>query len=445
VVIFALLSAIVFGMAAMALDLGVAQADRRDLQSDADAASLAGARSLSATTNQPDTGNYVALQYAAKNTGQSMPSGCSVAGTTYTCPAGKYTLGTYAVTLTDTGTTTLDVAITDTRPTLFAAVIGFAVQVTGTSARAIQPGALNTPAIYALVGLTGDVITKGGGTSNPSGDVTGLAYAAGNFGANNGSHPVNLPSTVSGPTGTACSPAVPTHVDVGGAGDSGSFTVGGVSQGSLHTGTSAPSGFTGLAPTTTGATFANGASAAKDSLGHWNPGTYNGWYPSNGSLNPGVYVIKNVTSGIALDNLSNVIAGSGAGTSNTTGAVAFVVDSSDNGSSMNFSGSTLNGLDDLTSSTGTTGTTVDPQGTHNFVVYGSGFTGDTDIGGSTLSGIVYLPAAPGESGGGADWTIDGSLWVASFAISGGGNGTQQINWVCGLGAISWSSQGGLAR
>jgi Flp pilus assembly protein TadG len=431
-VVLALVGTVVFGFAALALDQGVGMSDRRDLQAIADSAALAGARSLASGT---DAAHQVAIQYAARNLGlsPSSVSGCTGSGSGQ-CPAGAHTSGTYTFTLAD-GSASLDLSIQHTRRTLVAGVLGITTAVTGTGARAARPGPLTLSANYALVGLGGTVQVNGGGTGSPSGDVTGAVYALGNFGANNGPHAVALPSGLTNYDGTACSPSGGNHVDVGGASNTDNYTLGGVSGAGLRTGIGAPTGFPGFTPTTTGPTYAANAPAAVDASGQWKPGTYDGWYP-NGSthakLDPGVYVIKNVTGGISLHNLTNAIA-TAQGTEDASGGVAFVLDSSDNGSALTFSNSTLNGLDDLS---GGTRTPADPQGTHNFVVYASGFTGDTDFGGATLSGIVYLPNSNSGSHGNSSWSLTGSVWMSTFTLNGGGNGTQTFQWVCGLGAIS---------
>jgi len=439
-VVMALVGLAMFGFGAIALDQSVGMADRRDLQSVVDDASLAGARSSSSGTA---TEHWISMEYLAKSLNFSMASvtgqGCT---STTTCPAATYTVGNYTFTIADSGKG-LDVSVQHTRRTLIAGVLGFNTAVAGTAARAQPTGPSITPATYAMVGLGGDVQVNGGGvTGDPSGNVGGSVYAYGNFGANNGPHAVQLPhNTTDGATGGTCSPASATHVDVGGGTDSDNYTITG--GGTQNDNVAKPSGFVGIAPTTTGPTFSNGAAAAQDSSGNWKPGTYNGWYPTSGKLNPGVYVIKNVTNGIALHDLQNLTPSTPApGTIDSTGAVAFVLDSSDNGSALSFSNSNLNGLDDLTG----TGTNPDPQGTHNFVVYGSGFTGSTDFGDATLSGIVYLPNSDGQSSGNSSYTIYGSTWVNTYTLNGGGNGTQQFKWVCGLSAIVVNTGGsGLVR
>ncbi|HXA27128.1 MAG TPA: hypothetical protein VN193_00115 [Candidatus Angelobacter sp.] len=439
-VVMALTGLAMFGFGAIALDQSVGMADRRDLQAVVDDASLAGARSSSSGTA---TEHWVAMEYLAKSLNFAITSvsgqGCTSATA---CPAATYTVGNYTFTIGDTGKG-LDVSVQHSRRTLLAGVLGFNTAVAGTGARAQPTGPSISPANYAMVGLGGNLQVNGGGvTGDPSGNVGGAVYAYGNFGANNGPHSVQLPTDlVDGATGSNCSPATATHVDVGGATNTDNYNING--GGALNTNVAKPTGFAGIAPTTTGATYSNGSASAQDGSGNWKPGTYNGWYPTNGKLNGGVYVIKNVTTGIDLHDLQNLTPATPApGTVDSSGAVAFVVDSSDNGSALTFTNSNLNGLDDLTG----TGTTPDPQGTHNFVVYGAGFTGSTDFGSATLSGIVYLPNSDGGSKGNSSYTIYGSTWVNSYTLNGGGNGTQQFKWVCGLSAVVVNTGGsGLVR
>jgi len=437
-VVLALVGLTMFGFGAVALDQSIGQSDRRDLQAVVDDAALAGARSTSSGTT---TEHWVAVQYIAKSLGFSTSSvtGC----TSSSCPAGTYTVGNYTFSIADTGGG-IDVSMQHSRRTLLAGVLGFNTAVDGTAARAQPTGPSVTPANYAMVGLGGDLLIHGGGVKgDPSGDVGGNVYAYGNFGANNGPHATQLPSNpVDGATGSTCSPSTNTHVDVGGASDSLNYQIGGGS-GTQNDNVSKPTGFPGQTPTTTGGTFTPSSPLAKDSSGNWKPGTYVGWYPTTGKLNPGVYVIKATTTGIALHDLQNLLPATPApGTVDSTGAVAFVLDSSDNGSALSFSNSNLNGIDDLTG----TGKNADPQGTHNFVVYAAGFTGSTDFASATLSGIVYLPNSDGGSNGNSSYTIYGSTWLNSYTLNGGGNGTQQFKWVCGLSSVVANAGGqGLVR
>src|SRR5258708_2355616 len=130
-IVLALVSTVIFGMGALALDTGIGMADRRDLQAYADAAALAGARSYSSASNA----NYVAMQYALKNLGLStLPTGCT---TSSACPANTYTVGSnnaYDIALCDgsnaagscyNGSQTIDVSITHRRSPLIAGLFGF--------------------------------------------------------------------------------------------------------------------------------------------------------------------------------------------------------------------------------------------------------------------------------------------------------------------------------
>jgi hypothetical protein len=439
-VVLALTGLTMFGFGAIALDQSVGMADRRDLQSVVDSASLAGARSSASGTA---TAHYIAMQYLAKSLNFAMTSvnsqGCTSSSV---CAAGSYTVGNYTFSIGDTGKG-LDVSVQHSRRTLIAGVLGFNTAVAGTAARAQPTGPSLTPANYAMVGLGGDVHVNGGGVKNdPSGDVGGAVYTYGNFGANNSPHAVQLPANpVDGATGTTCSPATSNHLDIGGSSNNLNYNIGG-GAGTVNTGMAKPAGFTGQTPTTTGSTFTLSSPLAKDASGNWKPGTYVGWYPTSGKLNPGVYVIKSTVTGINLHDLQNLTPTTPApGTVDSAGAVAFVLDSSDSGS-LTFSNSNLNGIDDLTG----TGTSPDPQGTHNFVVYAAGFTGSADFANSTLSGIVYLPNSDAGSNGNSSYVIYGSTWVNTYTLNGGGNGVQQFKWVCGLSSVVANSGGsGLVR
>jgi Flp pilus assembly protein TadG len=438
-VVMALVGLAMFGFGAIALDQSVGMADRRDLQSAVDSAALAGARSSSSGAAAE---HYIAMQYLAKSLNFSMSSvsGCT---STSNCPTGSYTLGNYTFAVADTGRG-LDISVQHSRRTLIAGVLGFSTAVAGTAARAQPAGPLMTAANYAMVGLGGDLLIHGGGVQgDPSGDVGGAVYAYGNFGANNQPHAVQEPAALTdGATGSSCSPAVSTHVDLGGNSNNLYYQIGGGS-GTQNTGVARPSGFSNQAPTTTGGTYTAASPLAKDGSGNWKPGTYIGWYPTSGKLNAGVYVIKSTVTGIDLHNLQNLTPSTPApGTVDSSGAIAFVLDSSDNGSALTFTNSNLNGIDDITG----TGRNPDPQGTHNFVVYGAGFTGSLDFAGATLSGIVYLPNSDASSHGNSSYTIYGSTWINSFTLNGGGNGTQQFKWVCGLSSVIANSGGsGLVR
>jgi hypothetical protein len=97
--------------------------------------------------------------------------------------------------------------------------------------------------------------------------------------------------------------------------------------------------------------------------------------------------------------------------------------------------------------------TRDPEGTHNFVIYGgngaTGYSGAVSVGpGATtdLSGIIYLPKVAYSSHGNSSPQFTGAATFASMTVSGGGNGQQVFHWVCGLNAVAAvGSGGGLIR
>ena len=129
-VVLALAGLAIFSFGAYAVDQGMSMADRRNLQATADAAALAGSRSLSSGAA---TANYVAMQYLANNLNFTIPATCN--GTN--CPAGSYTpTGSgYTITFAD-GTSTLDVIVSHSRSTLIAKMMGVSTAVTGSGSRA---------------------------------------------------------------------------------------------------------------------------------------------------------------------------------------------------------------------------------------------------------------------------------------------------------------------
>ncbi len=208
-----------------------------------------------------------------------------------------------------------------------------------------------------------------------------------------------------------------------------------------------PTTFDNASPTTSGPTYTSPA-AAKDGLGNWKPGIYNGFAPKDGTMNGGIYKIIN-TAGIDLGSITNTVHAA-SGTSNGADAVAIVLDSTDSGA-LNISNAVLNGLDDL-NPPGYAGPR-DLAGTHNFVIFGgngpNGFAGSMTVGpGATtdMSGIIYLPKVAYTSNGNSSPQFTGSLTVASMTVNGGGNGAQVFRWVCGLNAVAGQAyQGGLVR
>ncbi len=442
-VLLGLLAVVILGSVAIALDQGLAMIDRRSLQGIADSAALAGARSF---PQGPATANYVAMQYLARSLKFSLPLPSCSSGSS--CPAATYQVagGAYTIVLTD-GANTLDVSVQHSRPTLVAGALGITTQVSGSSARALPPAPRTVGAGYALAGLSGDLQVNGGGTSSPSGDVSGPVYAAGNFGANNVPHAPILPAAITNFDGTLCGSGAINHVDLGGGGDALNYQWSGGS-GTQNTNVPAPNVFGGYAPVATGPTYTSLAQAVgADS--NWQPGTYVGIYPSGGKLDPGVYQISSVSSTIALGSITNAVSTT-SGKADPGGAVVIVLDSSDTGA-LDITNAVLNGLDDLNppSFAGPR----DPQATHNFVLYAGsgplGYSGSVTIGPQAttdLSGIVYLPQSTVIFNGNSSPRFTGAVVTASLTINGGGNGTQTFGWICGLNAVLGNAPaGGLTR
>src|SRR5581483_280463 len=87
------------------------------------------------------------------------------------------------------------------------------------------------------------------------------------------------------------------------------------------------------------------ADATNPATGHWMLSYYVGIFPSGGLLDPGVYVITNVTGNISLGTIANAIPAP-RGQSDPTGAVSIVLDATDTGS-IDISNAVLTGVDDL--------------------------------------------------------------------------------------------------
>ncbi len=452
VVVIAVLAVILLGLASIAIDSGIAAADRRDLQSYADNAALAGAAeyNLGSTTT---TAHYVALQYLQKALkAPTLPTGCSSAS----CPGGSYTFaGGYTITIADPTTTSIDVGIRHSQSSFLAGAIGFRYDVDASSGRAepVTPGQIGATYAVAAVGGNMSVYVSGGGvTGSPTGDVNGPVYAANDYGANNDSHATSMSSYISGYGGTSAgsgvsvcdSPAVANHVDLGDSGNGLDYDFTGTSGAENH-GVAVPSAnstFQADAPTTNGPFFAS-AAAAKDASGNWKPGTYNAFAPNGGKLNAGVYVIKNY--GGTISPGTNTIY-TGIGQEDPTGAISIVLDATDTGT-LDLNSSIINGLDDLQPSAYTG--PRDPLGTHNFVIWGGTFAGSlaemqpqSDPSNTQITGIVYLPNQDLVDHGNTSPKFVGSTYAHSVTIDGGGNGTQVFGWVCGLRAINPSPAGG---
>jgi hypothetical protein len=212
-----------------------------------------------------------------------------------------------------------------------------------------------------------------------------------------------------------------------------------------NTNVAPPKQYENAAPIPPNAVYTS-AAAAQDANGNWMPGIYNGFAPSGGFMNGGVYKIINAPS-MVLGSITNT-SHTASGTADPSGAVAIVVDGSDAG--LDISQAVLNGLDDLYGPTYTG--QRDPMGTHNFVIWGGGanpYTAGVTIGPSAttdMSGIVYLPKSPYVSDGNSSPSFTGSVIVDSMTVHGGGNGQQVFKWVCGLNAVAGQPyDGGLVR
>jgi hypothetical protein len=433
----------------MVFDVGLSMSDRRNLQAYADAAALAGARSYGPAG--PDRAHWVALQYLAPTLGFTLPTGAC--GGPASCPAGNYSVAGFTIQLADSFRvngiynypSVLDVLLQHQQPSIFARMVGFSLLKTAASARASTPGPQFDGAAYAVAAVSGDAMINGGGAAFQT--VGGPVYAYGSFGANNGPHSTGVPSVQTNYNGWPCDPAIPNLLDNGGGVNSLNYNT--TDGGTLATRTGIPWNdiFSMATPTTAGPVYLSPA-AAQDALGNWKPGIYNGFAPSGGFMNGGVYKIINSPS-LNLGSITNTVHAL-SGTTNGVNAVAIVIDSSDTGG-LDLSHAVLNGLDDLAGSASTG--LRDPAGTHNFVIYGgsgpTAYTAGVTIGPSAttdMSGIIYLPKSPYVSDGNSSPVFTGSLMVSSMTVQGGGNGAQVFHWVCGLNAMAGQSyQGGLLR
>ena len=432
----------------LVFDAGLAMTDRRNLQAYADAAALAGARSYGPGGNRA---HWVAMQYLAPSLGFALPLG-SCAGPA-ACPAGTYTSGAYRITLADSWRyngilnypSVLDVVLSQAQPSVFARMIGFPTETAAASARATVPGPQFNGAAYALAAVAGDALINGGGAAFQT--VTGPIYADGSFGANNGPHSTGVPSVQTNYDGTTCPGSPANRLDNGGGANGLNYHTTDGNPMPDNLGVTPPNNYDNASPVAPNVVYTSPAQA-KDSSGNWMPGIYNGFAPSGGTMNGGVYKIINATS-LALGNITNTVH-TPSGTSDPTGAVAIVLDSSDTGG-LDISSAVLNGLDDLngTSYAGQR----DPMGTHNFVIYGgngpTGYSGGVTIGPhatTDMSGIIYLPQSAYVSDGNSSPQFTGSMFVATMTVHGGGNGQQVFKWVCGLNAVAGQPyEGGLVR
>jgi hypothetical protein len=426
IVLVALMLVAIAGLAALAIDVGNGMSDRRDLQGAADMAALAGASSYGSGS---DAAHFVALEYTGRATGVALPlAGCSSGS----CPSGTYDEGDYRFTVSDAGAAIIDVTIERRVTAWFGGVVGIPRYSVVASARAMSTSRF-TASPYALMGLSGDVSVFGGG-STKNASVGGSVYSAGSFGTNNAPHQPVVSQTQTDGTGKQCPGAPPNRVDLGGTSNSLDF---------LWAGGTGPTNFSvapvrlfdGQAPTTKGPTFTRASDARNPVTGHWMPGLYQGIYPSGGLLDPGVYVIVNVGTGVAIGAIANAIPAP-RGQADPAGAVSIVLDGSDLGA-LDISNAVLNGIDDLGGANAPP--PRDPLGTHNFAIYASGFRGPIDFGPGTttdITGITYAPDSNVRTNGNAGPIFTGSAIFASVTTLGGGNGLPTYNWVCGLGSVA---------
>lgn len=430
----------------MVFDAGLAMSDRRNLQAYADASALAGSRSYGPGGNQA---HWIAMEYLTGPLGFTLPvGGCASAAN---CGAGTYVTGGYTVTLADSWRfngilnypSVLDVVISHRQPSIFARMIGFSTLTSAAAARATIPGPQFNGANYAVAAVNGDALINGGGAAFQT--VTGPVYAYGSFGANNGPHSTGVPSVQTNFDGSTCPGSPANHLDNGGGNNSLDYHTTDGSAMPQNPDIAPPTQYENAAPVPPNVVY-NSAAAAQDANGHWKPGIYNGFAPSGGTMNGGVYKIINASS-MALGNITNTTY-TPSGSADTSGAVAIVIDGSDAG--LDISQAVLNGLDDLHPANYVG--LRDPMGTHNFVIWGGGanpYTAGLTIGphaGTDMSGIVYLPKSPYVSDGNSSPSFTGSLIVQSMTVHGGGNGQQVFKWVCGLNAVAGQPyDGGLVR
>jgi hypothetical protein len=438
----------------MVFDVGLAMSDRRNLQAYADASALAGARSYG--PQGTSKAHWVAMQYLAPSLGFALPTGACASSAA--CPAGTYSVAGFQIQMSDSYRpngiynypSVLDVVLSHQQPSIFARMVGYSLLTTAASARASTPGPQISGAAYAVAAVSGDAMINGGGAAFQT--VTGPVYAFGSFGANNGPHSTGVPGVQTGYNGTPCpgSPTPTNFLDNGGGGNSLDYHTTDGSTLPTTNNVPPPNAWDSASPVAAGSPppVYTTAAQARDALGNWKPGIYNGLAPSGGKMNGGVYKIIN-SANLNLGTITNTTY-TPSGTSNPAGAVVIVLDSSDSGT-LDITKAKLNGLDDLNTA-GFVGTR-DPMGTHNFVIYGGNgpgaFAGTMSVGPSAttdLSGIIYMPKVTYVSNGNSSPEFTGSLTVASMTVTGGGNGAQVFKWVCDLNAIAGQPyQGGLLR
>jgi len=293
----------------MVFDVGLAMSDRRNLQAYADAAALAGSRSFGPAG--PAKANYVALQYLAPSLGFTVPVGAC--GGPSICPAGTYYVAGYTIQLADryrvngilNYPSVLDVLLQHQQPSIFARMVGYSVVNTGASARATKPGPEFNSANYAVAALSGDALINGGGAAFQT--VTGPVYAYGSFGANNGPHTTGVPSQQTDYNGSLCPGPITNQVDNGGGSNGLNYQTTDGNPLQTNYGVAPPYNYDNASPLVAapGPRYYT-AAAAQDASGDWKPGIYDGFAPSGGFMNGGVYKIVNSPS-LTLGSITNTI------------------------------------------------------------------------------------------------------------------------------------------
>lgn len=446
IMLVALMSMLLFGLAAVAFDLGLAMYDRRTIQADVDTAALAGSISYPVSTA---AAHWVTMQYLQKSLGFTLPLGSCTSNSA--CPAGTYSVGGYTIKLADPTMGQMDVTVLHQEPAIFASLIGAGTVTTGSSVRAEAPGPTIITTGYSAVAVTGTIDITGGGATNRLFGAN--VWSAGDFGDNNGGGHTTVKTYITDFNGTTCPGNIPLQVDHGAATNGKAFTWSPTTGIERFNITPAPTPYENVAPTPPSGVVFTTLAAAQDGLGNWKPGTYNGAgiYPAApGKLNPGVFKLINQTSTMSFGALTNVTH-TASGTENPTGASVIVLDSTDT-AAIDISSVVLNGIDDLhpQSYTGPR----DPQGTHNFVFYSTnsanGYSGSQNFSPGTsldISGLFYLPKFTITGNGNPSELFTGLVTVASWTIAGGGGSPQVMRWVCGLGAVlgNPATQGGINR
>src|SRR6266850_7916239 len=305
VIVAAMIVAFVI-LGTMVFDVGLAMSDRRNLQANADAAALAGARSYG--PQGPSKAHWIAMQYLAPALRFAVPTGACASAAS--CPAGTYAVAGYQVTLSDSYRpngilnypSVLDVVINHQQPSIFARMVGYSLLTTAASGRASKPGPELNGSVYAVAAVSGDALINGGGAAFQT--VGGPVYAYGSFGANNGPHSTGVPGGQTNYNGQPC--GVTNFLDNGGAGNSLNYHTTDGSGLPVSPNVPPPTNFDGSSPVAAGTPppMYVTAAQAKDGAGNWKPGIYNGFAPSGGTMNGGVYKIINATN-LSLGTITN--------------------------------------------------------------------------------------------------------------------------------------------